>query len=871
MSNPLLARFIPEARDLIQASASGLLALEKMPQDKQSINEVFRAVHTLKGGSGLFEVAALTSLVHAAEDLLDSVRSERLAIDPKLIDCLLESLDQVSAWIDHLERFETLPGGADAVSKQLVASLRTRTPDASAAAAAAGDDRQAQSRADLQRLAMIAEADRLDAYARLRRGDAIAAVLYQPEQQCFYSGEDPLGLVRQVPGLIAVRIVRRGADQTLSEFDPFQCALGFDLLAVASEDDLLHHFRYVPDQVTVVGIDARDVVALQGEQRDDPVHQDFVAEAVRQLQNRDFAGLRSAVSALRGLVSPALQIGSALRWIEAALSGDAPDEATLALIVGLLSGDSSHEAEADSAMSSGRIRILPDLVGGAADCAMPSILRIVSAQRQLIASTGAIEARLRSAAAVLDHVLIRLGAADERAGLEQALQQSLANASPDALGVFIDGMLDDLMAEHRPAEPAPAADRPLEAELPVSSQQPARDQHAAARVPAKVLKVDQAKIDELMNLVGELVVSKNSLPFLARRAEEVYGSRDMSREIKEKYAVVDRVVQAMQNAIMHVRMLPVSEAFDRFPRLVRDIGRKLGKSVALTIEGEDTAADKTIIEAIGDPLLHLVRNALDHGIEPLDERVAAGKPAEAKLNLRAFQDGDQVCIEIADDGRGIDPAKIRAVAVAKGVVDEAQADKLSYKDAIHLVFHPGFSTAQQVSDLSGRGVGMDVVLTGIQRLGGTVGVESEIGKGTTVRLALPLTMAVTRIMTVDSAGCLFGVPMDVVAETVRIPRSRIQTIKSAETFVLRDMIVPLVRITTMLGLTGTVQQSEEEAVLVCRFGGNVVGLVVDNFREGMDVILKPMNGILANVRGFAGTALLGDGRVLLVLNLKELI
>ena len=215
------------------------------------------------------------------------------------------------------------------------------------------------------------------------------------------------------------------------------------------------------------------------------------------------------------------------------------------------------------------------------------------------------------------------------------------------------------------------------------------------RIAAKSLKVDQAKIDLLMNLIGELVVSKNALPFLAKRAEETYASREMSREIKEQYAVIDRLAQEMQGAIMQVRMLPVAEIFDRFPRLVRDLARKLGKRIDLALEGEDTAADKTIIEALGDPLLHIVRNSLDHGIEPPDERRAAGKSATARILLKARQEADSVVIEVQDNGRGIDPARIRGAAVAKGVIGQEEADRLSDQEAINLIYRPGFSTAAE--------------------------------------------------------------------------------------------------------------------------------------------------------------------------------
>ena len=297
---------------------------------------------------------------------------------------------------------------------------------------------------------------------------------------------------------------------------------------------------------------------------------------------------------------------------------------------------------------------------------------------------------------------------------------------------------------------------------------------AAARPASRVLKVDQERVDRLMNLIGELVVSKNALPFLARRAEQVHGSREMAREIKDQYAVIDRLAQEMQGAIMQVRMIPVSEVFDRFPRLVRDLARKLDKRIELVIEGEDTAADKTIIESLGDPLLHIVRNAIDHGIEPAAQRAGAGKPGGATLRLSARQEGDQVVIEVADDGRGIDPARMRRSAVEKGLLDAEQAGRLSDQEAVNLIFRAGFSTAAEISDLSGRGVGMDVVRTTVDRLGGTVGVTSVIGQGTRVGLSLPLSMAITRVMTVEAGGTLFGIPMELIGETVRLDPRRVR-------------------------------------------------------------------------------------------------
>jgi two-component system chemotaxis sensor kinase CheA len=399
---------------------------------------------------------------------------------------------------------------------------------------------------------------------------------------------------------------------------------------------------------------------------------------------------------------------------------------------------------------------------------------------------------------------------------------------------------------------------------------PARAETPEPSAP-RTLRVDQEKVDTLMNLIGELVVAKNSLPFLARRAEQHFGLRELGREIKDQYGVIDRIAQELQGAVMAVRMMPVGQVFQRFPRLVRDLARKLGKHVDLVIEGEATEADKNVIESLFDPLLHMVRNSLDHGIETPEERVARGKPETATVRLLARHDGDQVVIEVVDDGRGIDPDAIKRKAYERGLLDEARLASITDDDAKMLVFAAGFSTAETVSDVSGRGVGMDVVRNAVERAGGRIAMTSIMGGGTTVRLNLPLSMAVSRVMTVALDDRLFGIPMDLIHGTVKVPRAGVVRIKGSEAFVLRDRVVPLLHLSRLLELPDQDPAAEELAVLVVRVEGQTIGLGISSFGEGMEVILKPLEGMLAKIVGYTGTALLGDGRVLLVLDLKELI
>jgi two-component system chemotaxis sensor kinase CheA len=329
----------------------------------------------------------------------------------------------------------------------------------------------------------------------------------------------------------------------------------------------------------------------------------------------------------------------------------------------------------------------------------------------------------------------------------------------------------------------------------------------------------------------------------------------------------------MQQAVMQVRMLPVGAVFQRFGRLVRDISRKLGKEVDLIIEGEETEADKNVIEPLADPLIHILRNSLDHGIEMPDVRRALGKPAAGTIRIVARQESDRVVIEIADDGAGVNAARVRAKAVERGLIPADRAGQLSDADAVQLVFLPGFSTADAISDLSGRGVGMDVVRTAIERINGAVELSSVFGKGTTLRLTLPLSMAVTQVMVVESAGRRLGVPMDLIVETVRVHTDDVRHFKRSSTTVLRGRVVPLRALNDLLALAvdPLLNDEGELAVLVVRIGKDNVGLLVDQFHGASDIILKPLEGVLGGLVGFAGTALMGDGSVLMVLNPKELL
>jgi two-component system chemotaxis sensor kinase CheA len=323
--------------------------------------------------------------------------------------------------------------------------------------------------------------------------------------------------------------------------------------------------------------------------------------------------------------------------------------------------------------------------------------------------------------------------------------------------------------------------------------------------------------------------------------------------------------------VLSIRVLPLGQVFHRFPRLVRDIGASLGKPARLVLDGETTEADKAIVDALFEPLLHTIRNAIDHGIEGHEERAARGKAQPATIALRAAREGEHVVIDVADDGRGIDLVKIRRVAAERQVASAETLAAMTDQEVSELIFTPGFSTADRVTRLSGRGVGMNAVLAAVERIGGRVTLKSRPGEGTTVRFTLPFTVMLTRVLTVEAGGQVFGIPFDSVVETARVARERIMPVGAARAFILKDRTLPLIDLAHALGGTEARTPGPEANVVVAAAGGQQAGLEVERLGTRMDVMLKPVDGLLAGLPGIAGTTLLSDGRVLLVLDLQEIL
>jgi two-component system, chemotaxis family, sensor kinase CheA len=760
----LLKDFFAEAQSQVESLEQNILALEQDTGNKDAVDEIFRAAHTLKGGAGTVEMTELAEFTHLVEDVLDSVRSGKAAVNEKVIDALLASIDVIKAMLDARGGGSVYRGDSSGIK----ATLASLIPAKVAKPVSPAPARPAPVSAPVEELPGVGAAASLSEYELLELREAAG------------------------PGR---RI--------------FKLALSFNADNVMKTVSAIHAFAALRDAGTVLKT-VPDFEKLY-EDAFYPVVEYFVA-----------------------------------------IDKD-PDE--------LL-----------------RKASIPDVVS---DVAMEEL----GAELPL-----------------------------------QAPKPAAIQASPKALA-----------AAPKPAPKASAAPSPEPDEEPSSPEAasaiPEAPRHEEAHKAAQgsILRVDSRRIDNLLNLVSETVINKATFNQISSRFGELLvglqnsetrfrdgvkdlfddlpgymtaiqagkSVKDVKKEILEKYGFLyqtfegfeaefkgdvakfrstaqnlGRITGELQEGVMRIRMVPISQIFSRFPRLVRDLTKTLNKKVNLVIEGEDTELDKSVIEDLLDPLMHSVRNALDHGVETPEERVAAGKSEEGTVLLKASNEGNMIIIEIADDGKGIDVEAVRAKAIEKGVIHPNKV--LTEIEAFNLIFDAGFSTAKQVTNISGRGVGLDVVKRQIEKLNGSVTVSSQRGKGTRFTIKLPLTLAIIQGLLVRVGKEVYSIPITSVIESHRIKPSDVKMIDNYEVFNIRNDVVALLRLNRVFKIP-TEEQREYHFVVIVGTSDKRMGLIVDSLIGEEDVVIKPLRDQFTQSPGIAGASILGDGSVCLIIDVSQLL
>lgn len=461
--------------------------------------------------------------------------------------------------------------------------------------------------------------------------------------------------------------------------------------------------------------------------------------------------------------------------------------------------------------------------------------------------------------------------------LAQAAAQKEAAAAPTPAFEEKPAPIPPVAAAPSPPLPEPAV--PKAAPAAVAGASPNAEQKRSSI--HQTIRVDIERLDALLNLVGELVINRTRISDIANTLERLMADKastaggasagiiaPLAKDLADSAALLARTTNEIQESIMKVRMVPIGQVFDRFPRLVRDVAKARGKEVQLVISGAETDLDKTIVDEVGEPLMHLLRNNVDHGIEPPDEREKLGKARTGTISLNAYHEGNQIIIEVSDDGGGINLEKVRARGIKQGLI--SADDRLSDREIIELIFTPGFSTAEVVSDVSGRGVGMDVVKRNISRLKGVFDVDTAPGQGTRFTIKLPLTLAIIQALLVRVGEELYSIPLDSVIESQRVEMPDVRTVHGNEVITLRGQVVPLVRIAEFFELGG---QRDPDKVMIVIVGlqGRQVGLVVDQFEGEQEIVIKPLSDVVGRIPGISGATILGNGSISLIIDVHSLV
>ncbi len=807
-----LRDFIDEALDNTSMLYDGLIELEKISHDHEDahelVNTLFRNFHNLKGNSGLVGFHDLNALTHEAETLLNRARQGELVVTNDLIDLLLIVVDVMEALIRSIN----ISAGNAAVfdTSELLAQLKD---------------------------AVAGNPPSLPPSIFLSDDSA-------PEEQEETKQEG--GII--IPGAPELQELTHAGIKEMP-----LTSIGAGLLD--SDDDLALFQSTVKQQYAVIQY------ALKELEKDPTVkaQQDALFRGYTAIQNAssfmEFAELKEYAQRTANIVDQGRTSDIGFECLVPLLDQETDiivEMANNAIEQAVLAKNPELANSAETAETPKAEEKAPETPKAeekpAQASAAPAPEAPASAPAPAAAQTAAKPAAPAAPAAAPK---TPAPAASEK---PQAAPKTAAPAAPAA----------------KPAAPAASADH--------AHPQGANGAKSASSAPhaekatTSSIRVDYEKLDHLMNLIGELLINRNRYAMIAKNLESNVNEVDIvnvAQDLSETTYAMSRISDDLQDTLMKVRMLPVSSVFSRFPRLVRDLSRKVNKEVELVFEGEETELDKSIIEAINDPLMHLIRNSVDHGIEDAETRLALGKPAGGRVTLRAYHKGNSVVIEIEDDGKGIDPEKMREVAINKGIISPEEAKALTDREAVELIFAPGFSSAQVVTDISGRGVGMDVVRTNIKNLKGNIAIHTVPNQGTRFSLSLPLTLAIIEALMIKMGDQTYAIPLDAVATTTKLDSNILTSINGRNAVTLRGEVLGIVDLGELLNLPETIN-NDIISVVILQDNDRRIGLVVNQLLDRQEIVIKPLGMYLNNIQGLSGASIMGDGSVVLILDPHEI-
>jgi len=898
----LLEQFLVEARENLAFIDQNIDKIGG--DDPELLNSVFRAAHTLKGGSGIVGFEAVKRITHHAEDLLDMLRAGKIEFREEMVESLYNAFDEVVNLVEAAEesggivecdeeRIDEIAQELSGLMGKKIEILEWSCPFTVSS--------------DMQRIVNLPMSFLRNFSTTIPFSPQVCdesfcaqeqlyAVIFDIDQSCMVYGNDPIYTL----SLIADKVV--GVYSCMSDEscvsilsgidDPEGLLLKISIVAFvyASYDEINDALFNFNDELTYLPLDIETLLSINigegGHVLD--VLKELARITMDSPTNRDEM-VRNIHNALPLIGAGTLQNSQLNRILDVLGMVEDMDMPKLAQMIAQVPYGDALSAHFEVPMQeveavSDNVQVVVEEKITLSQSARAQLGSILSQQLQTLEAIEDPEAfeRVREMLTYFlsDYLDVVPTAFETRETLMQWLRQELGLESSREGALDVQGevvgeeiadeeiaQIEELVIPEFVSPPEVIVETIATPKVRASATVEAANNEekggSKKGVVGKTVKVDQESIDHLMNVVGELLVAKNSLPYLADGVHTMT-HEGTKRAIMEKYTFINRLTEQLQDLIMGMRMLPISYVFDRYPKLVRDISKNLGKKVSLTMDGQETKLDKNMIEMLADPMIHIMRNSLDHGIETPEVRAQKGKNPEGAITLNAYAQSDKIVVEIRDDGAGINVDRVIQKVLEKGLLTHEQIDAMNDDEQAALVMLPGLSTAETITEYSGRGVGMDVVRKSIEAFGGNIRIKTVPNQGTTIYLTIPMSLAVTSLLHVMLSNVHYGFPMDSVSETVKIDKNSIEYLQNEPFIYLRGEVIPLLFAKGMLD--DSALEGRALPVVVLNIKGNLLAVVVNDLLGQLEVVQKPLEGIMENHPIFSGTALLGNGQIIMAID-----
>lgn len=898
----IIAEFITESRENLEGLDTKILSLEDDPQNKDFLNHLFRAVHTIKGGSGFLSLDEITDLSHRLENILDGLRKEVLHVTQEILDVILDGIDILTKLFDILEGELESPGSAKEVSFDLkpiilrIDKIKAFT-EPSVPEVTKGEDDEII--ALKEEKAIERDEDKL--FQKIIEENRATFI----EETNEYISVIDNDLIRLEKGKEDTELIDK-IFRIIHNLKGNAAYLGFKNL-----EKLTHAFENILDALRKGRLKVTDEICRLLFNAFDGLKEIYnaIVSTGRDL-DADKGHIIAAICAvLANLESPQAELSACNAQAEIlekrspeplrAETTNVIDQETIDIFL--------RNAEIHLKMINNCINELNK--GEASHKIIDNLLRNIQSLdkaarfvnftelNRLLETEITFLVLIRDYKPITNDIITLLSECNKNAfQLINAMKSNMKGKLDETFIADLNKRCNEIKAQAKatkkevdalPTAPAGQAGfqepnhiKPEEGKKGWDGMERRKTQkdveieRRSARIE-QTIRVEHSKLDRLMNLIGELIISKNYLEMLSDRIESglSYNISEVAKELKQASVAVGKISEDLQATIMNVTMIPIGTVFNKFPRMVRDLSKSNGKLVELRISGEETKLDKTIIEQIGDPLIHLIRNCIDHGIELPEDRRRANKPDTGIIELRAFQKADNVIIEIEDDGKGMDPVLIRNKAVEKGILSREAAEDLDNEETLNLIFEPGFSTAEKITDISGRGVGMDVVRNNIMRLGGHVSIHTEKGVGSRFTLTLPLTLAIIKAIMVSLGDNTYAIPLNAVVETIKVSESQLKTLKQKKAINLRGEVIGIEDLSALMNIQTNKKDNHKGliSIIILSSESKKIGFIVDGLLRQQEIVIKPLADFLAVIKGISGATILGDGKIVLILDPNEIV